>query len=179
MTYYHVSSYAENGDIYKVGEKPLKKYIDRFSTLNADNYAAFINSCDSINESIFDKTGWRKSKWLCELIFESIRKDKYKNAPRRMYSVYLCNSLDEACMFNEQYRNGTAKTFEVDLDGYVHSFDMKLFTKAEELLNANISNINEALYNKIKLYAFEYWSQKIPMQEVEHLFEGTVVLKII
>lgn len=46
-----------------------------------------------IPTTILQETGIRKSKWLCELIFENVRKESFYQSPRRMHSFYLLRRL--------------------------------------------------------------------------------------
>lgn len=179
MAYYHVSSYARDGQTYFLNQKPLQQYIDQFESFSVDNYTQFINACDLIPDAILQKTGIRKSKWLCELVFESVRRESFCQAPRRMHSIYLCNSLEEAKAFNEKFRGNTASVFEAIFDGPVYQFNMTLFTIAEEYLFDHITNLSEIIYEQLRSYACEYWSQKQPMQQTEYIYEGTVELKLI
>lgn len=177
MTYYHVSSYAQDGQIYFANRKPLQEYIDQFESFSVDNYAQFIKTCDAIPDTILQDTGIRKSKWLCELVFEKIRKENFEWAPRRLHSIYLCSSLEEAKLFNKRFRENKAFIFEAIFEGNAYQFDMNIFTCAEEYLAENIVDVSEKVYEDLKDYAFEYWKQKSLIKQKECLYEGNVELR--
>lgn len=179
MPYYHVSSYAKDGQVYLLSEKPLQSYIDEIESFSADSYLQFFNACDLIPDDILHKTGIRKSKWLCELVFESVRRENFNYAPRRLHSIYLCSSLEEARTFNEKYRSNRASIFETVFSGTVHQFDMAIFTVAEEYLFTHMSQLSEDVYTQLRTHACEYWGHNHPMEQVEYLYEGTVVLKLV
>lgn len=179
MAYYHVSSYAKDGQVYFLNQKPLQQYIDEFEAFSVNNYAQFVDTCNLIPTTILQETGIRKSKWLCELIFENVRKESFYQLPRRMHSIYLCKSLEEAQVFNRSFRKNEASIFEAIFEGTVYQFDMNLFTLAEEYLFNHSMILSENIYKQVKSYAYEYWSQKLPMKQIEYMYEGTVKLKIV
>ena len=82
-------------------------------------------------------------------------------------------------MFNENFRENKASVFEAIFDGTVHQFNMKLFTIAEEYLFDNITAPSETIYQQLRTYACEYWSQKHPMEQIEYIYEGTVKLRLV
>lgn len=177
MPYYHVSSFAKDGDIYYPNQKPLQKYIDEIESFVIHNYSTFLNAYNSIPDNIQEKTGIRKTKWICEAIFESIRKECFSYAPRRLHSIYLCGTIEEALHFNRNFRNNNGNIFQVTINGSVHKYNMQIFTTAEEFLFENSSNISESVYECIKTYAIEYWSQTSHTKQVEYLYEGVAILK--
>lgn len=178
MEFYHVSSYATDGQIYLPDNKSLQKYITSFEALNVSTYEYFVTeACNMIPSTVEDETGIRKSKWLCELIFENIRKEKTEWAPRRMHSVFLCASLEEAQLFNKEFRGGTASVFKAIFEGNPHAFDMNVFTRAEEYLHQHMSEIHEPVYEQLRFYALEYWERRRPLEKAEWLYEGRVKLK--
>ena len=177
MAYYHVSTKAKDGQIYFINQKPLQKYIDHFEAFPVENYLQFANACNMIPDAIVQETDIRKSKWLCELIFENVRRKNFNWAPRRQHSVYLCGSFREASLFNEEFRENKASIFEAIFDGVAHQFNMDIFTCAEEYLFSHITDLSEAVYEYLVSCAFEYWKQRPPMERIEYIYEGTVELR--
>lgn len=177
MIYYHVSSCGYEGKVLRIGNKPLQKYIDYILQQNVDSFECALDTYNQLCANSINKiTGRRAEKWLCERIFESIRIKQFPSLPSRLQSVYLCESYEEATLFNKKMRNGTAKIYKVEIASAATSFDMDLFTEAEEMLYQKLDTFT---YNKAKELATEYWRRNTIQftKKVEFLYFGEVVLQ--
>lgn len=158
MVYYHVSSQLHVGyTIY-----PLQKTFNGWSRFAYDAgiycYADFTKSYDFLMESnVFRDTGRTPEKWLCESLFESVRKQRYPDCPTRIYGTFLCKELDDSRIFNCKERKGKGTIFVVDTKNDVDFFDMQLFTNAEMSLYHGVS---EEIYQNCIELADKYWKSR-------------------
>lgn len=158
MVYYHVSRRRKIGDIISPQQKPFGAWSRFAYTTTIEGYTDFIKTHDYLQTSgVFQETGRTFEKWLCETLFESVRKQRYPNCPTRIYGTFLCKEFSESRMFNETEREGDGTIFRVRTKESVDYFDMKLFTDAESSLHCGIS---EGVYNYCLEKAVKYWESK-------------------
>lgn len=124
-------------------------------------------------------TGRDESKWLCETIFESVRKEKYCNMPSRIWGIYLSSTLEEARKFRHDYRRDPQTNphiYEIKIPETIKvcSFDMNKFTLADETIRENKFDI-ESYKNAIDL-ANQYWSGSSTGIQNEYLVDCTVIV---
>ena len=55
-----------------------------------------------MKSDVFRDTGRTPEKWLCESLFESVRKQRYCECPTQIYGTFLCKELDESRKFNSK-----------------------------------------------------------------------------
>ena len=158
MVYYHVSSQLHVGyTIY-----PFQKSFSGWSKFAYDadfhNYLDVVKSYDHLMMSnVLCDTGRTPEKWLCEALFESVRKQKYPDCPTRIYGTFLCKELDDSRIFNQTKRKGSGTIFVVNVKDDVDFFNMQLFTDAESSLHQGLS---ETIYQKCIELAVEYWESR-------------------
>ena len=122
------------------------------------------------------ETGRKPHKWLCETVFENIRKKHFADCPSRIYGIYLCETLGDAISFRNNIRKGIGSIFEVSIPDNVDYFDMNLFTQAETLLHGSV-NDREMFQVCIGL-ANRYWAKKNDnlIVEKEYIYENIVLI---
>ena len=158
MVYYHVSSQLYVGYIIH----PLQKTFNGWSKIAYDadihHYADFTKFYDLLMKSdVLQDTGRTPEKWLCESLFESVRKQRYLDCPTRIYGTFLCKELDNSRIFNNEERKGKGTIFMVDTKNTVDFFDMQLFTDAEISL---YQGLNEKIYQECFGLAVKYWESR-------------------
>ena len=168
MVFYHVSSYRKDGDILDPNQKMSLRYLNTNKTNEAiynilfnayqKNFSDFVDSykefCDS---KIFEETGRCPNKWLCEVLFESVREDiKYK-LPSRLKGIFLCDCYKDAIEFRDKKNRQNGTIFRVIVpDGDYQCFDMNLFTKADNILYKY--GLNESTYKDVIEIGKNYWN---------------------
>lgn len=177
MKYYHVSSQLHEGcQINPVNKKfsGLSHYAEETKIKDEKDFINVYNYLKDFNVKM--KTGRTPEKWLCEIIFENIRKQYYNSMPSRIYGTYLCANLDEARRFNREYRDGKASIFELDIDDEVLFFDMNIFTLAETSLYS-ITDVKNVFENCEKL-AHNYWSEfcENSIKEKEYIYDKNIII---
>lgn len=156
MYYYHVSTQLSAGTTIHPYGKTFSGWSDYSYTCKITNEQDFFAVLKLLESStVFNDTGRKPEKWLCEILFENVRRSRFNNHTSRIYGTYLCGSIKEAEMFNEKYRENKAKIFIVELSETVPFYDMHLFTQAKELIEN--AHIQEGIYTQIISLANEYW----------------------
>lgn len=125
------------------------------------------------NSELLSATGWKPYKIVAELIFEYIRKNEYPDSPSRLVYPFFSKNLDDAILFNREYRNGEGGIFICEADAAkVHYYDMDLFTEVSDAVRDNgDAPLTEALYIHAQNNAREYWeTSKDGTMEI--LYEG-------
>lgn len=157
-TFFHVSSYAKEGQVFT---KQSKMNFDFCEYICINDFSIYENALSNYKEMIkigfASKTGRISSKWLCEAIFESVRKQYYSTMPSRVWGIYLCKTKNEATIFNQNFRGSKGRVFEVNVSNVVR-FNMNLFTEAHELIVD--SDFSVQSYEKALLYAHAYWQNQ-------------------
>lgn len=157
MVYYHVSRQLHVGDTIYPQQKSFCGWSEFAFNTNIRNYTDFERNYNYLKDSdVFQVTGRTFAKWLCETLFESIRRQRYSNYPTRIYGTFLCKELSESRIFNIAERKGNGTIFIVQTKEPVDFFDMQLFTDAESSLNG----VSEDIYNNCLGLAVKYWESK-------------------
>ena len=158
MLFYHVSSYLKENQILMHTTK--NNYEFCLLTENADisNYRKYNEFIEELQCKNVNKTGRDKFKWANEAVFEYVRKKYFPNKPSRIWGIYVTNSLKDAILFNNKYRNGKSNIFEIVIpdDIEIFKFNMELFTAADEQLRQANSLKN---YNYCIELAHKYWQR--------------------
>ena len=175
MKYYHVSTQLHEGYQIIPSQKSFlgwSRYAENAKVLEENEFIEVFNYLKASDVEI--KTGRRPQKWLCEILFENIRKQYYSNRPSRIYGTYLCKDLDEAMQFNQLYRKGKASIFEVDIDENVVFFDMNIFTRAETSLDSISDNTFASCVN----LAHYYWSSagEESITQKEYIYDQPIII---
>ena len=158
MIYYHVSIQRNIGDVICPQQKSFSGWSEFVYNTSIRSYSDFAKIHDYLKASdVFRVTERTFAKWLCETLFESIRKQRYPNYPTRIYGTFLCKELSESRMFNKTEREGNGTIFLVHTKEPVDYFDMQLFTDAECSL---YNGISEDIYNYCFEKAVKYWESK-------------------
>jgi len=117
------------------------------------------------SSSVYLDTDRTPEKWICETLFENIRKKHFQNHPSRIYGTYLCKTLADAKEFKRTYRPESAKIFEVEISDVVNFYDMSIFTKAESIIYG--SSIKDSSYEICIQLAFDYWNSQNNCKVIE------------
>lgn len=158
MVYYHVSRQLHMGDVIYPQKKSFSGWSEFAYNTIIRSYSDFAEIHDYLKISdVFQVTKRTFAKWLCETLFESIRKQRYPNCPTRIYGTFLCKELSESRTFNKAEREGNGTIFRVHTKAPVDYFDMQLFTDAECSL---YNGISEEVYNYCLEKAVKYWESK-------------------
>ena len=92
--YYHVSSYISEGQILTAKTKNNFEYRQYISTCDVSTYCKFVESYQKIDtDETCQQTGWSVEKWMCEAIFEYVRKKEYMDKPSRIWGLFLSKNL--------------------------------------------------------------------------------------
>ena len=93
--YYHVSSYISEGQKLTANTKNNLEYRQYISTCEVSTYHKFVESYQKINnDETYQQTGWSVEKWMCEAIFEYVRKEEYPDKPSRIWGLFLSKNLE-------------------------------------------------------------------------------------
>lgn len=178
MIFYHVSSLIQEGMELSRYSKNNRCFCEYASNCYATCYSEFLKYYNEYKAYDINRiTGRDESKWICETIFESVRKEKYCNMPSRIWGIYLSSTLDEAKEFRDKYRDPSkAHIYEIEIPDSIKvcSFDMDKFTLADEIIRKNGFDI-ESYKNAIE-HANEYWSRGSIGVQNEYLVDCTVVV---
>ena len=157
--YYHVSSLRNTGDQLLHNTKIGYDYCCYATSCDLSTFEKYVECYNSLCLSrVYETTHRTASKWICEFIFEKVRRYYYSNLPSRLWGLYLTSSFDDAKEFLYSERNyWGSKIFEIVIpnENDVHCFDMNVFTKA----HTNIENdpLNPQFYNGAFELAKQYW----------------------
>ena len=179
MKFYHVSSLIEEGMELSRYSKNNRCFCEYASNCYATCYSEFLRYYNEFKSyGIEQLTGRDESKWICETIFEFVRKEKYCNMPSRIWGIYLSMTLEEARKFRHDYRKQSKNPhiYEIEISDSIKvcSFDMDRFTLADEKIRKNRFNV-ESYENAIEL-AIQYWSGCSTGEQNEYLVDCTVVV---
>lgn len=158
-TFYHVSTYARTGSIYSRGTKNNFNECNYVSSHAPSSYEEACWLLGYMRENSFgENTGKLPEKWLCEAIFENVRKSCFSNLPSRIWGVFLCDSLEMATSFKEKERKPETKIFEVcTSEDAVQRFDMNRFTVACDSI---VENFSSESYQRAVCCAQQYWANE-------------------
>ena len=158
-TYYHVSSKRYEGDKLLHTGKVGYDYCCYASSCDVSTFEKYVDCYRNLCLSnVYAKTQRTASKWICEYIFENVRKNKYSHLPSRLWGLYLTSSFQEAKEFlyaERNYANSTIFEIKVPNESEVHCFDMNIFTNAH--INIEKEPLNPNFYNRAFELANEYW----------------------
>ena len=177
MKYYHVSTRLSAGTTIHPYDKPFSVWSDYSYKCAVSNEQELFDVLSFLKSStVFNDTGRTPEKWLCEILFENVRRSRFNNHANRIYGTYLCGSIKDAEMFNEKYRENKAKIFMVELSETVPFYDMHLFTKAQELIESAYSQAG--IYTQIVRLAIDYWEgcNNDAIIEKEYIYDKDLVL---
>lgn len=177
MTYYHVSSYIYENQCLTQKTKNCRCFCEYISNCYARNYNEYKAYFDELKCYRLDEiTGRDVSKWICEAIFDEVRKTMFLNYPSRIWGVYLIDSLEKACEFRKKYRDvNSAKIFEINVpEEDVFCFDMSIFTLANEEIRKTGFSFDS--YNRARKLAELYWSGKVIDGDKELLIDRPVIV---
>lgn len=157
--FYHVSTHAHAGDIYSRETKNNFNECKYVSSHVPSSYEEACQLLDYMRENSFGaKTGKSPEKWLCEAIFENVRKNCFSNLPSRIWGVFLCDSLEMATSFKEKERKPETKIFGVCIsEDAVQRFNMNLFTVACDSL---VRSFSSESYQRAVCFAQKYWANE-------------------
>lgn len=171
-TYYHVSSFLKENQVLTHDTKNNYEFCKLICRTDiSSSYNKYIELLRTLEEKNVEKeTGRDVFKWSCESIFEMIRFKHYNSNPSRVWGIFVSESLEDAHLFNKNYRNGESKIFEIQPKSIVYKFDMDIFTEADKLLRENSSVSN---YEKSIKLAHEYWKGILKKEQtnIEYLFD--------
>lgn len=186
MTYYHVSSLIKEGQILKRNTKNNFDYCCYVSSCDVTSYEEFIECYNNLCLSrVYEYSGRTAAKWMCEAIFEHVRQKEFPDKPSRIWGIYLSDSYEEAKKFLDEERKpwvdeyGNTRIsyiYQVDiLDGQkVHCFDMDLYTKADNKLQADPQN--ESAYHDAFVIAREYWNGSNNVGQREYIVDDVITV---
>lgn len=171
-TFYHVSSFIHENLILTKEGKPHQEMcnlICGFDISTLSKCEVLFNIINKLN--INTDTGRQNDKWLCEAIFEYIRKIEYPNNPSRMWGLFVVSTYEEAKKFNLNYRNGNAKIFEIKQPiENAFKYDMYFFDLAHQLIKN--SGLNYLTFGNACENARYYWQHK---QCIENSFPEYII----
>ena len=159
MHYYHVSSHAKEGQIFTKETKNNFNYCEFMCVNDFSTYEKSFNLYkEMLKMDLYSKTGRNASKWLCEAIFEYVRKhNNHTDLPSRVWGVYLCDTKEHAKEFKNNERGKESKIFEVNVCSAI-TLNMNLFTQAhKEIVETDFSAQS---YENVVNYANAYWTGK-------------------
>lgn len=97
MVYYHVSSYVSEKQVLTHKSKNNRcfcEYVSNYSNDGYENYELYYN--ELLNYQPEKITGRDTSKWICEAVFDGIRKKCFPEKPSRIWGVFLSKDYDSA-----------------------------------------------------------------------------------
>ena len=166
--YYHVSSLRKEGDKLLRTDKIGYDYCCYASSCDLSTFEKYIECYNNLLLSnVYAMTHRTAQKWICEYIFEKVRKYHYPDLPSRLWGIFLTNSLEAAKEFLYEKRNYPVyMIFEIVIkdEESVHCFDMDIFTKAHT--NLETDPLNPSFYNEAFELAKQYW-------ETNNTYTGT------
>ena len=84
--YYHVSSYIHENQILTQKSKNNRCFCEYISNCYAENYEEYKIYFDELNRyRLQDITGRDVYKWICEAVFEGVRKRNFYYKPSRVF----------------------------------------------------------------------------------------------
>ena len=166
MQYYHVSSYVKEGDVLTRHTKNNHEWCCFASSCDLSTYEKFLECYNYLfSRNVQNSTGRSAAKWACEALFDYIRRTEFLEKPSRVWGIYLSASLEDAKTFLAAKRKPwvdskgmrhEAHIYAIILqtNDQVHTFDMNLYTQADELLQRNLPSkeIYEFIIDKARLY---------------------------
>lgn len=157
--YYHVSSQRCEGDRLLHTGKIGYDYCCYATSCDLSTFEKYVECYNNLCLSnVYAHTKRTASKWICEYIFEKVRRYHYPEFPSRLWGIYLTSSFEEAkaFLYAERAYSGS-KIFEIIVsdENKVHCFDMKIFTKAHT--NIESDSINPRCYDEAFNLAKQYW----------------------
>lgn len=177
MKYYHVSSQLEVGARIIPCKKTFMGWSSFSDKTTITNEQEFYDCLEFLKKSpVYRDTDRTPEKWVCEILFENIRKNYFFDHPSRIYGTYLCQSVTEAIRFKQKYRNADSKIFEVEIEDNVNYYDMQLFTIAESSIYG--SSFQNSVYNTCIKLAYDYWNSQgnSSISEKEYLYDKEIVV---
>lgn len=183
-TFYHVSSYIHTNEILKKGTKPNGEFCNLICTSNISTLPEIEVLLKKLNSmKVLEKTGRPSGKWLCEAIFEHVRKTEFPNNPSRVWGIFVTRTYNDAERFKLNCRTEKANIFEI-MQPLKNAFkyDMYFWDQAyipiEKCIKLN--GLNEEIINNALEFARKYWSQETsdgnPLYE--YIIDGTNDLQI-
>lgn len=182
MTYYHVSSYLREGDYLTRKTKNNFDYCCYASICDVSTYEKFIECYQQLCLSnVQQNTGRTAAKWICEAVFEYVRKNEFSDKPSRIWGFYLSSTTAEARTFLQKERQPwidasgnlrTAHIFEINIPDTqkVHCFNMDFYTEADRKLH--LDKLDRSTYNFILSKAREYWKgNEVECNHLEYLVD--------
>ncbi len=172
--YYHVSSSIKENQVLKMKTKRLAYFCDivwAFDTSSLYNCETLLNILNNLNAE--EQTHRHNSKWLCEAIFEYIRKTEFPNDPSRVWGVFVVPTYEEAVEFKSKYRAEKANIFEIiQSPENVFRYDMGFFDIAHKPIEEGL-NI-DTFINACEA-ARRYWKHEISSENpfFEYIIDGT------
>ncbi len=174
VTFYHVSSHICENYILKKENKP---YPD-LCNLICESDVSTISKCKDLLKKIKqlnpdEEINRPNGKWLCEAIFEYVRKTEYPQYPSRVWGVFVTRTYKDAEEFNFEARKGRANIFEiVQPIENVFEFDMQLFSLACDPMVK--PGLNDITINDAFNYAKLYWSREKGKEkpQLEYIIDG-------
>lgn len=166
MQYYHVSSYVKEGDILTRHTKNNREWCCFASSCDLSTYEKFLECYNYLySRNVLNSTGRNAAKWACEALFDYIRRTEFGEKPSRIWGIYLSASLEDAKTFlaaerkpwvdsEGMHHEAHIYTIVLQTNDQVHTFDMNLYTQADELLqhNSPSKKIYEFIIDKARLY---------------------------
>lgn len=178
MVYYHVSRRIQEEKLLNKSTKKDKEYCQNISNCTAKNYKEFYILFQEMykNPHLIMRTKTLPSKWICEAIFEFVRKQSYPNMPSRVWGVFLCKTYEEAKIFNKNERENNGHIYAIHLseNAKIYEFNMIWYSLANELIEEQKFSIDS--YNIAIKYAKQYWSGAIINKEMEYITEHDVYI---
>ena len=178
MIFYHVSSLVQEGMELSRYSKNNRCFCEYASNCYATCYSEFLKYYNEFKAyDIYRITKRDEAKWICETVFESVRKEKYCDMPSRIWGIYLSSTLVEAKEFRNNYRYiSKAHIYKIEIPETIKvcSFDMNKFTLADEMIRKNEFDV-ESYKNAIDL-ANQYWLGCSTGIQNEYLVDCTVIV---
>ena len=176
-TFFHVSSHSSEG-MYLIKEsKPFQELCDLICEADTSS----LDKCKDLLKEINQKNNYpdnekrRDDKWLCEAIFEYVRKTEYPDNPSRVWGVFVVDTPEKAEEFIiKSNRKKESKIFEiVQPVENVFEYDMSFFDFAHVPIVQK--GLNMSTFENACERAKSYWRHARYDKEafIEYIIDGT------
>lgn len=176
MIYYHVSSCVSEKQLLTRETKKHRCYCEYICSCDSVDYEKYKNDYNEFLKNKIDQnTGRDAAKWICEAVFEGVRKKCFPEKPSRVWGIYLSNSYENAIKFLNNYRDPeTAHIYEVNIKFKILGFDMSFFTKADERIRKE--SFSFASYQHAIDLAKDYWNECVQNEMDEYIVDDEIII---